>query len=124
MSYNIFMSGPVTNDPNAEFKFFNYENIIKGCMRELGYDDVFIWNPIDRIDHDLTHEQAMLTSLMWLCDPEPTGEDDYIVPMFDLMITLPGAGTSKGSRVEQTVAQAIGVPIMTVDEFVMADDLP
>lgn len=91
-------------------------------MRELGYDDVFIWNPIDQIDHDLTHEQAMLTSLFWLVDSYK--DSSYPTPYFDLMITLPGAGTSKGSRVEQTVAQAIGIPIMTVDEFVMADDLP
>lgn len=120
MSYNIFMSGKVTGDNDAEWKFMNYKNIISARMRELGYDDVFIWNPIEQIKNAYTHEEGMFQSLMWLTGPDATGS----MPFFDLMVTLPGAGTSKGSRVEQMVAQAIGLTIMTIDEFMMADDLP
>lgn len=108
----LYISGPVTGiyDRNID-AFWDAEH-------ELSKAGYYATLPHDLVDKDDTHETAML-----LCVNELTGRTQkpgirYPVPHYDGLALLPGWEQSEGAKLERAVAEACGIPVKTVDEWI------
>lgn len=99
---NVQLCGPVSGRPRGESIFMF--SFAKGIVSEL-YPDAYVFNPVNEIKVTETHENAMRECLRML-----TG-------FTDMLVTLPGWETSKGSCLEVAVARAIGVEVVALDDM-------
>lgn len=97
----VYLSGPVTfigvDAAKAAFRDAD------AALREA-YDRIETYIPTDYVDEHATHEDAMRTCIRDLVNP----------CSYDALVLLPLWELSKGCRVERAVAQAIGIPVVTL----------
>ena len=90
--HTVHISGPVTGQPDRNKDAFN---AAERRLREMGHT---VLNPMD-IPREASYRDAMLINCDWICRNATA------------MVVLPGASASPGSKAEQTLALAIGLPI-------------
>ena len=98
-----FISGPMTGHPDFNRSAF-YE--AEDELFDMGYEAVY--NPAKSgLPDDASHERCMLETLSIL-----TRKRDG-KPLFDCIVMLDGWESSKGSKLEHDIAEAIGINVMT-----------
>lgn len=107
----LYLSGPVTGIRDDNRLAFSWA---QNRLMDVGYEP-FIPHKI--VEPDDTHETAML-----LCVNELTGRTQkpgirHPVPCYDGLALLPGWEQSEGAKLEKAVAEACGIPVKTVDEW-------
>lgn len=104
----IYISGPVTGKPNGNYEAFR-EALI--ALVDAGCDATI---PHGIVDPGSTHEEAMIVCLNELTDYEWS-----VAPLssYDGLALLPGWEQSEGARLEKAVAEACGIEVKTVDEW-------
>ena len=110
----VYISGPMTGweDYNKE-AFDEAERM----LREKGANGVF--NPatsLPRYDQGWEREDFMLDDLDTLT--MKYHEEEGIRPIFDYLVLLPLWWTSKGARLERSVAKAIGIEVVRLRDCV------
>lgn len=107
----LYISGPVTGIDNDNFEAFReaQSRLFDACY-------------ITRVPHDLvipedSHETAMLLCINELTERTQKRGTRHPVPAFDGLALLPGWEQSEGARLERAVAEACGIPVKTVDEW-------
>lgn len=107
----LYEIGPVTSVPEDNLPAFReaMEKLI-----DAGYE---VDMPHDFIPADMPHENAMLMSISALTG---LGYDQggRMWRMYDGVALLPGWEQSEGARLEHQVAEACGIPVKTVDEWI------
>lgn len=108
----LYISGPVTGIDNDNFEAFReaQSRLFDACY-------------ITRVPHDLvipedSHETAMLLCINELTERTQKRGTRHPVPAFDGVALLPGWEQSEGARLEKAVAEACGIPVKTVDEWI------
>jgi hypothetical protein len=96
----IYISGPMTGIENYNFPAFN---LAADMLRRNGFN---VLNPAD-----------------FGANPKHTWADCLkrdLLAMFnaDVVVTLPGAEKSKGAGLETHVARELGIPVVTIKEFI------
>lgn len=104
---NLYVIGPVTGNRNDNRPAFA---AARCDLRQAGY---WVRIPHDYIVSGTPWDWAMMTSLHQL-----TAHDTQGRPYFDGVALLPGWEGSPGARLEAQVAEAIGLPVKTVAEWV------
>ena len=111
----VFLSGPMTSKPDWNREAFAQAE--ERCY-ELGAKHVF--NPALTAPEDgeptAAHEQYMNATLHELTRWWRRGHIIQSRPFYDVLVMLPGWGTSKGANREYDVAESIGVPIVFAEE--------
>lgn len=112
---NLYVIGPVTGKPNDNRPaFYAARCDLKAC----GY---YVQTPMDFIHPGTPWNEAMTISInvitSYECDPMEV-DCAPVVNKFDGVATLPGWEDSPGARLEAQVAEAIGLPVKTVAEWV------
>lgn len=107
----LYISGPVSGKPDDNRAAFADANM---SLYEAG---ITAFDPHDLVIPSDSHETAML-----LCVNELTGRThktgiSYPVPRYDGVALLPGWEQSEGARLEKAVAEACGIEVKTVDEW-------
>lgn len=107
----LYISGPVTGIEHDNRTVF--DNTQK-LLAEAGYDSFLPYYLVEPSD---SHETAML-----LCINELTGRTQkpgirHPVPCYDGLALLPGWEQSEGAKLERAVAEACGITVKTVDEW-------
>lgn len=108
----LYISGPVSGKPDDNRAAFADA---KMSLYEAG---ITAFDPHDLVIPSDSHETAML-----LCVNELTGRTQktgisYPVPRYDGLALLPGWEQSEGARLEKAVAEACGIPVKTVEEWI------
>lgn len=108
----LYISGPVTGKPDDKWYAFSEAS---NALNEAGILAVI---PLELVEPGDSHETAML-----LCVNELTGRTQkpgirYPVPHYDGLALLPGWEQSEGAKLEKAVAEACGIPVKTVDEWI------
>lgn len=104
---NLYAIGPVTgieNDNRPAFEAARHDLKAAGYYVQLPHDYIAVGTP---------WPEAMAKSINVLTDAD---EDGGL--LFDGVALLPGWESSKGACLEKQVAEAIGLPVKTVDERV------
>ena len=104
---NIYVIGSVTGKPNDNRPAFE---AARHDLKAAGY---YVQMPHDYIPLGTPWPEAMAKSNNVLTDAD---EDGGL--LFDGVALLPGWEDSKGACLERQVAEAIGLPVKTVDEWV------
>lgn len=107
---HLYVIGPVTGKPNENRQAFHEA---RRNLKAFGY---YAQIPHDYISAGSPWNKAMAISLDILteCGDEPG------VPLFDGVALLTGWDDSKGACLEKQVAEAIGLTVKTVDEWIEA----
>lgn len=108
---SLYISGPVTgieDDNRAAF----YE--ARSRLVDAGYHTLI---PHDLVDSGDSHETAMLLCVNELTERETRRSRSRPVPYYDGLALLPGWEDSPGARLEKAVAEACGIPVKTVNEW-------
>lgn len=108
----LYISGPVTGKLGGNHIIFIEAYAL---LLDAGYVP---FDPHDLVNPDDTHKTAML-----LCVNELTTRTQklgvrYPVPYYDGVALLPGWEQSEGARLEVAVAEACGITVKTVDEWI------
>lgn len=107
----LYEIGPVTGVPVDNRPAFEAARM---RLEEAGYE---VDTPHDFIPASTPHEDAMLMSISVL-----TGMgydlDGKMWRMYEGLAALPGWMNSEGARLEKQVAEACGIPVKTVDEWI------
>ena len=108
----IYISGPVTGIEDGNLSAF------ESVQKELEAAGYLTDKPYDLVDREDSHETAML-----LCVNELTGRIQkpgirHPVPRYDGMALLEGWEQSEGAKLEKAVAEACGIPVKTVEEWI------
>lgn len=97
----IYVSGPMTGQPNLNFPAFHEA---AAQLRAAGYEVV---NPAEiNPDPAKPYGECMRSDIAAVCTCSGVA-------------TLPGWERSRGAKVETDVARAIGMPVMTVGEWLL-----
>lgn len=107
----LYISGPVTGIKDDNRLAFSWA---QNRLMDAGYEP-FI--PHEIVEPDDTHETAMLLCVNELTERTQKRGARYPVPAFDGVALLPGWEQSEGARLEKAVAEACGIPVKTVDEW-------
>lgn len=107
----LYISGPVTGIEDDNRTVFDDTQKL---LAEAGYDSFL---PHYLVEPSDSHETAML-----LCINELTGRTQkpgirHPVPCYDGLALLPGWEQSEGAKLEKAVAEACGIPVKTMDEW-------
>lgn len=113
--YIVFLSGPVSGMPDDNRKeFSDAADLIARHSGARGN----IYVPTERVKPTATHEEAMRECLLELVRGQFM--DWNLYTPYECLVQLPGWSSSPGARVEAEVAQAIGVPVMELDELLQS----
>lgn len=111
----LYISGPVTGLPDRNSAEF--ERAMER-LRDAGYTAHF---PHGYVPEGEPWPTAMLASINALTEHyggvRPPYGDSPIRPYFDGVALLPGWEQSEGAKLEVAVAEACGIPVKTVDEW-------
>lgn len=107
----LYISGPVTGIKDDNRLAFSWA---QNRLMDAGYEP-FI--PHEIVEPDDTHETAMLLCVNELTERTQKRGTRYPVPAFDGLALLPGWEQSEGARLERAVAEACGIPVKTVEEW-------
>lgn len=99
----VYLSGPITGIEDRNEKTFN---AVAFLLRVFGASDVF--NPVNRINKDVSYEDAMTACLQQLTKADWTRNERH---KYDILVSLPGWTTSKGATIERLCACACGVKV-------------
>lgn len=106
----LYVSGPVTSKPvDGWLAFASARN----ALASVGYQ---VLDPNDLVPSVLSHEEAMLMCINTLTDY--MWRDNRPKPWLDGLALLPGWEQSEGARLEKAVAEACGITVKTVDEWI------
>ena len=95
-----FISGPVTGVENRNKQAFD------AVKKWLLYEGAEVaYNPTEDISPDISWEEAMRTCIRVLAEYP-----------FSVLVCLPGSRESKGSLLEQAVAEALDMQIVYLDQ--------
>lgn len=100
----VYVSGPVTGARDGNRPAF------ERAARELSAAGYRARIPHDDVDPGTPWVAAMRTTLM------------AILAQADGLALLPGWKLSRGACLEERVARSLGMPVMTVDEWLHCDD--
>lgn len=103
---NVYLSGPITGVKGYKYPFIFVEKVLNKVS------DGMVFNPATEIPSDSPYEAAMATCLQALSLRVRDGEDEPYYPMYEVMILLPGWTKSKGSQIENRVAEACGIEVV------------
>lgn len=102
----LYISGPVTGKPNDNRKAFDEA---RDLLVSAGhYADI----PHAFVPSGASWNKAMRISINKLTNPSPIRSTFY-----EGVALLPGWEQSEGARLEKAVAEACGIPVKTVDEW-------
>lgn len=107
----LYISGPVTGIEHDNVTAFSRARRI---LTDAGYE---AFMPHDIVAAHDSHETAMLICINNLTEPEARSRKWCLVPHYDGLALLPGWEQSEGARLEKAVAEACGVQVKTVDEW-------
>ena len=107
----LYISGPVTGIELRNYPAF------RDAQRLLGDSGYYADIPHDLVNPDDTHETAMLLCVNELTERTQKTGIRYPVPYYDGVALLPGWEQSDGAKLEKAVAEACGIPVKTVDEW-------
>lgn len=99
MKQRIYISGPITGMPNLNKPAFN---TAAAQLRAAGFEAV---NPI---------QNGVPDSAPWAAHMR---EDIKLLMACQGVATLPGTAASRGARLELHIARAIGIPVMTAQQW-------
>lgn len=107
----LYVSGPVTGIENGNLSAF------KSAQKELWAAGYLTDKPHDLVNREDSHETAML-----LCVNELTGRTQkpgirHPVPRYDGVALIEGWEQSEDAKLEKAVAEACGIEVKTVDEW-------
>ena len=105
----LYISGPVTGKPDNGWGAFAE---VRNALSNAGFHAL---DPHDLVSGVLSHEEAMLLCVSNLTDH--MWRDNRPKPWFDGLALLPGWEQSEGAKLEKAVAEACGIPVKTVDEW-------
>lgn len=106
----LYISGPVTGKPNDNRKAF------EEARRELRHW-YMVSIPHEYVDAETTHEEAMAILLHQLTDRTYSYRKGKRANLYEGVALLPGWEQSEGARLEKAVAEACGIEVKTVDEW-------
>ncbi len=107
----LYISGPVTGIEHDNVTNFRRA---RRLLADAGHE---VFMPHDIVDTNDTHKTAMLlcihqlTSKAW--DADSAGPKNF----YDGVALLPGWEQSEGAKLEKAVAEACGITVKTVDEW-------
>lgn len=107
----LYISGPVTGIFCRNIQAFW---VAKHCLSKAGY---YATIPHALVNSDDTHETGMLLCINELTERTQKPGASGIVPYYDGLALLPGWEQSEGACLEKAVAEACGIPVKTVDEW-------
>ena len=108
----LYISGPVTGRPyDNEAAFREAQTRLFGA----GYGALI---PHDLVLPEDPRETAMLLRIHDLTALDKDSGCMSISPLYDGLALLPGWGQSEGAKLEKAVAEACGIPVKTVDEWI------
>ena len=107
----LYISGPVTGRLDDNWYAFSEAS---NALNEAGILAVI---PHEFVEPGDSHETAMLLCVNELTERTQKRGTRYPVPAFDGVALLPGWEQSEGARLEKAVAEACGIPVKTVDEW-------
>lgn len=108
---SLYTSGPVTGIEHDNVTNFRRAQRL---LTEAGYE-AFI--PHEIVEPDDNHKEAMLLCVHELTAPTIKRGVVYGSPRYDGLALLPGWEQSEGAKLEKAVAEACGIPVKTVDEW-------
>lgn len=113
----VFLSGPMSNDPETYHAHDFIDAHIKlNAMEALFvYDPAIEWLTRDVDECDKPHDYWMRRCLTELTKPDFSS---WYKPRYDLFISLPGWKGSAGATTERHVAGACGIPCVDWDEVI------
>ena len=106
----LYISGPVTGKPGDNRKAF------EEARRELRHEYI-VDIPHDCVDAGAMHEEAMTTLIHQLTSKRYSYYQEKRVNLYDGVALLPGWEQSEGAKLEKAVAEACGIKVKTVDEW-------
>lgn len=106
----LYVSGPVTGRHDGNRKAFAVAGVALADAGYTWFDPHDLVNPYD------THETAMLVCINELTSHYESGRG--IELHYDGLALLPGWEQSEGARLERAVAEACGIPVKTVEEWI------
>lgn len=107
----LYVSGPVTGKPDDNRAAFIYA---QGCLVGVGYVAEI---PHDYIPSGTPHEDAMALSVNQMTACKYSFQLWATRKRYDGVALLPGWEQSEGARLEKAVAEACGITVKTVAEW-------
>ena len=107
----LYISGPVTGIPNYNREAF------EEARKELR-NEYIVDIPHDCVDAGTPHGDAMTTLIHQLTATRYSYYQEKRVNRYDGLALLPGWEQSEGAKLEKAVAEACGIPVKTVDEWI------
>lgn len=107
----LYISGPVTGIEHDNRTVFDDTQKL---LAEAGYDSFL---PHYLVEPSDSHETAMLLCINELTERTQKTGISYPVPYYDGVALLPGWEQSDGAKLKKAVAEACGIPVKTVDEW-------
>jgi hypothetical protein len=116
---NVFLSGGMSGYEHYNVEAFaNAHAIVHELGAKCVYDPAFAWLHEPLADGEKkTHEDYMLKCLHELTRPKYCGKEGAF---YDLLVSLPHWGKSKGAMAERAAAEACGIPCVELDELYLA----
>lgn len=108
----LYISGPVTGKPDDDWYAFSEAS---NALNEAGILAVI---PHELVEPGDSHETAMLLCINELTVRNYKPRIRHPVPLYDGLALLPGWEQSEGARLEKAVAEACGIPVKTVEEWI------
>lgn len=110
----LYISGPVTGIPEENLPAFL---AAQEELDSLGYVTTV---PHEFVRSDATHNDAMIVSINVLTDYDPVVYEvpPRTRPFYGGVALLDGWEQSEGARTEKLVAEACGIPVKTVAEWI------
>lgn len=108
--FRLYISGPVTGKPNDNRKAFEdaRRKLRRYYMVDIPHEYVYAGAP---------HEEAMAILLHQLTDRTYSYRKGKCANLYDGVALLPGWEQSEGAKLEKAVAEACGITVKTVDEW-------
>lgn len=107
----LYISGSVTGIEDDNLSAFEI------AQKELEAAGYLTDKPHDLVDREDSHETAMLLCVNELTERTQKTGIRHPVPYYDGVALLPGWEQSDGAKLEKAVAEACGIPVKTVDEW-------
>lgn len=110
---SLYISGPVTGIED------NNREAFKEARRKLWYEykGYIVDIPHDFVEEGTPHDEAMAVLLNRLTDRTYSYQKGKRANLYDGVALLPGWEQSEGARLEKAVAEACGIEVKTVDEW-------